>query len=164
MTRKNLFLLILILAPAWTACTPARRLDIDLENVGAPIQPTMYGIFFEDINFAADGGLYAELVKNRSSSSRPIRCRAGRPSERSMSGTTARSTAARTMFASATPAIRPNGPAWTMRVSSASASREGSPIGSRSGPASRTAARRNSASSWSIPPPRARTSSYARSP
>ena len=66
MTRKNLFLLILILAPAWTACTPARRLDIDLENVGAPIQPTMYGIFFEDINFAADGGLYAELVKNRS--------------------------------------------------------------------------------------------------
>src|SRR5690606_38407093 len=30
------------------------------------IQPTMYGIFFEDINFAADGGLYAELVKNRS--------------------------------------------------------------------------------------------------
>ena len=33
---------------------------------GAPIQPTMYGIFFEDINFGADGGLYAELVENRS--------------------------------------------------------------------------------------------------
>lgn len=32
----------------------------------APIQPTMYGIFFEDINFAADGGIYAEMVKNRS--------------------------------------------------------------------------------------------------
>ncbi|UII27126.1 alpha-L-arabinofuranosidase [Fulvivirga maritima] len=32
----------------------------------AKIQPTMYGIFFEDINFAADGGIYAELVKNRS--------------------------------------------------------------------------------------------------
>ena len=30
------------------------------------IQPTMYGIFFEDINFAADGGIYAELIKNRS--------------------------------------------------------------------------------------------------
>ncbi len=30
------------------------------------IQPTMYGVFFEDINFAADGGLYAEMVKNRS--------------------------------------------------------------------------------------------------
>ncbi len=32
----------------------------------AAIQPTMYGIFFEDINMAADGGIYAELVKNRS--------------------------------------------------------------------------------------------------
>lgn len=32
----------------------------------APIQPTMWGIFFEDINLAADGGIYAELVKNRS--------------------------------------------------------------------------------------------------
>ena len=40
--------------------------DIDLGKEGAPIQETMYGIFFEDINFAADGGLYAELVKNRS--------------------------------------------------------------------------------------------------
>lgn len=30
------------------------------------IQPTMWGIFFEDINMAADGGIYAELVKNRS--------------------------------------------------------------------------------------------------
>jgi alpha-L-arabinofuranosidase len=32
----------------------------------AEIQPTMWGIFFEDINFAADGGIYAELVKNGS--------------------------------------------------------------------------------------------------
>ena len=40
--------------------------DIDLKKSGAPIQSTMYGIFFEDINYAADGGLYAELVKNRS--------------------------------------------------------------------------------------------------
>ena len=41
-------------------------LDVNLKKVGAPIQDTMYGIFFEDINYAADGGLYAELVKNRS--------------------------------------------------------------------------------------------------
>ena len=33
---------------------------------GAEIQSTMYGIFFEDINFGADGGLYAEMVQNRS--------------------------------------------------------------------------------------------------
>ncbi len=41
-------------------------LDIDSAIPVAKIQPTMYGIFFEDINFAADGGLYAEMVKNRS--------------------------------------------------------------------------------------------------
>ncbi len=39
---------------------------IQTKKTGAEIQPTMYGIFFEDINYAADGGLYAELVKNRS--------------------------------------------------------------------------------------------------
>ncbi len=31
-----------------------------------PIAPTMWGLFFEDINRSGDGGLYAELVKNRS--------------------------------------------------------------------------------------------------
>ncbi|MDU1905203.1 MAG: alpha-L-arabinofuranosidase C-terminal domain-containing protein [Dysgonomonas sp.] len=42
------------------------ELTLDTKKIGSPIQPTMYGLFFEDINFAADGGLYAELVKNRS--------------------------------------------------------------------------------------------------
>jgi alpha-L-arabinofuranosidase len=32
----------------------------------AKVQPTMWGVFFEDINLGADGGIYAELVKNRS--------------------------------------------------------------------------------------------------
>ena len=32
----------------------------------ACVEPTMYRIFFEDINMAADGGVYAELIKNRS--------------------------------------------------------------------------------------------------
>ena len=41
-------------------------LDLDGASTHIKIQPTMYGIFFEDINFAADGGLYAELIKNRS--------------------------------------------------------------------------------------------------
>ncbi len=40
--------------------------DINVSKLGAPIQSTMYGIFFEDINYAADGGLYAEMVLNRS--------------------------------------------------------------------------------------------------
>jgi alpha-L-arabinofuranosidase len=39
---------------------------IDVKKMQAEIQPTMYGVFFEDINYGADGGLYAELVKNRS--------------------------------------------------------------------------------------------------
>ncbi|HMG94011.1 MAG TPA: alpha-L-arabinofuranosidase C-terminal domain-containing protein [Chryseolinea sp.] len=39
---------------------------VDVSKPVADVQPTMWGIFFEDINFGADGGLYAELVKNRS--------------------------------------------------------------------------------------------------
>ena len=42
---------------------------LDLGRPGPPIAPTLFGVFFEDINFAADGGLYPERVKNRSSSS-----------------------------------------------------------------------------------------------
>jgi len=41
-------------------------LTIQINKPFAEVQPTMWGIFFEDINFAADGGVYAELVKNRS--------------------------------------------------------------------------------------------------
>lgn len=40
--------------------------SIDAAHPGAAISPTMFGVFFEDINFAADGGLYPELIKNRS--------------------------------------------------------------------------------------------------
>lgn len=36
------------------------------DKPGAAISPTLYGIFYEDINYAGDGGLYAELVQNRS--------------------------------------------------------------------------------------------------
>jgi len=42
------------------------QLVVRADRSGAKISPTMYGVFFEDINFGADGGLYAELVKNRS--------------------------------------------------------------------------------------------------
>ena len=51
---------------ALTLMAQTVRLDINLKKAGAPIQPTMYGIFFEDINYAADGGLYGDMVKNRS--------------------------------------------------------------------------------------------------
>jgi len=39
---------------------------VQVDKPGADISPTMFGIFFEDINFGADGGLYPERVKNRS--------------------------------------------------------------------------------------------------
>jgi alpha-L-arabinofuranosidase len=42
------------------------NLEVNTANTITKIQPTMYGAFFEDINFAADGGLYAEMIKNRS--------------------------------------------------------------------------------------------------
>jgi len=41
-------------------------ISVDATHVGAALSPSMFGIFFEDINFGADGGLYPELVKNRS--------------------------------------------------------------------------------------------------
>ncbi len=44
----------------------SQTLVVKPNNPIADIQPTMYGVFFEDINFAADGGIYAEMVKNRS--------------------------------------------------------------------------------------------------
>lgn len=62
--KKNIGLLcLLFLAVSSSAQTV---LTVSTDKPTAPIQPTMWGIFFEDINFAADGGLYAELVKNRS--------------------------------------------------------------------------------------------------
>lgn len=41
-------------------------MTVHANKITSDISPTMYGLFFEDINFGADGGLYAELVKNRS--------------------------------------------------------------------------------------------------
>ena len=49
-----------------TATAQTHVMDVNTKKIGAPVQSTMYGLFFEDINYAADGGLYGELVKNRS--------------------------------------------------------------------------------------------------
>ena len=48
------------------AADPAVRLIIEATSPGHAVSPTLHGIFFEDINYGADGGLYAELVQNRS--------------------------------------------------------------------------------------------------
>lgn len=56
----------LALSIGLTAAAQTNELVIQTKKKGAEIQPTMYGLFFEDINYGADGGLYAELIKNRS--------------------------------------------------------------------------------------------------
>lgn len=43
-----------------------KTLNVLVNKPIADVQPTMWGVFFEDINFGADGGIYAELIKNRS--------------------------------------------------------------------------------------------------
>lgn len=43
-----------------------KTFDVDANGKGVAISPHMWGVFFEDINMGADGGLYAELIKNRS--------------------------------------------------------------------------------------------------
>ena len=64
MNKKHLTCALLMAASM--AVQAQNVLDVNTRKLGAPIQSTMYGIFFEDINYAADGGLYGELVKNRS--------------------------------------------------------------------------------------------------
>ena len=57
--------LALLSALAASAQAPA-TLTVQVNKPGAAVNKNMYGLFFEDINFAADGGLYPELVKNKS--------------------------------------------------------------------------------------------------
>ncbi|WP_321290180.1 alpha-L-arabinofuranosidase C-terminal domain-containing protein [uncultured Sunxiuqinia sp.] len=68
MTTKNLFILMLFIAFSIQLKAQENVFEIKITKPKKeiPIQSNMYGVFFEDINFAADGGLYAELVKNRS--------------------------------------------------------------------------------------------------
>ncbi|MDN3022294.1 alpha-L-arabinofuranosidase C-terminal domain-containing protein [Streptomyces sp. S.PB5] len=56
----------LVPAPAHAEDVADYAITVDPTAQGARIDDTMYGVFFEDINRAADGGLYAELVQNRS--------------------------------------------------------------------------------------------------
>lgn len=57
---------VLTLSTSMALQAQTNEMVVQAGKMGAEIQPTMYGLFFEDINYAADGGLYAELIKNRS--------------------------------------------------------------------------------------------------
>lgn len=62
LTLASFFCLIISLIQAQSPAV----FTVATDHPAADVQPTMWGIFFEDINLGADGGLYAELVKNRS--------------------------------------------------------------------------------------------------
>ena len=49
------------------------EVDIKVDQPTIAISPVLNGIFFEDINYAADGGLYAEMVQNRSFEYYPVK-------------------------------------------------------------------------------------------
>lgn len=68
-------LAIALAAAGAAAAAEPLRADITIQGdrPGAAISPTLYGIFFEDINYAADGGLYAEMVQNRSFEYYPLK-------------------------------------------------------------------------------------------
>jgi len=70
MKRNGFLLFLFLLVPFFTdsniAAQKVFEISVQADKPGAEIQPAMWGVFFEDINFAADGGIYAELVKNRS--------------------------------------------------------------------------------------------------
>lgn len=60
-------MMMLVLSTVWLAAAAGpgqAELTIDLTQPATPVSPSLYGIFFEDINHAADGGLYAQLVCN----------------------------------------------------------------------------------------------------
>src|SRR6478609_1115915 len=53
-----------LVPPALFAQAPA-TLKVDLSRAKSPVSPTLYGLMTEEINYSYDGGLYAELVRNR---------------------------------------------------------------------------------------------------
>ena len=62
---RKTFVFFGTLMSIFCASAQTEPIRIDLQQKGAVVSPNLYGIFFEEINHAGDGGLYAELVQNR---------------------------------------------------------------------------------------------------
>ena len=58
--------LCMIVALASAGMAQEATITIQADKLGAPVAKSLYGLFFEEINHAGDGGLYAELIQNRS--------------------------------------------------------------------------------------------------
>ena len=65
-TFASISLFCLIVGVAGGVAAQTETITVQVDRPGARIPDTMFGLFFEDINFAADGGIYPERVKNRS--------------------------------------------------------------------------------------------------
>jgi alpha-N-arabinofuranosidase len=63
---KRLLVSALLSSVLFLAGRASPGLTVALDAPAKPISPDLFGIFFEDLNYAADGGLYAELIQNRS--------------------------------------------------------------------------------------------------
>ena len=59
-------IIVLALAALVSLGAAPATLTVAVDKPGHAISPLLYGIFFEDINCSADGGIYAEMVRNRS--------------------------------------------------------------------------------------------------
>jgi alpha-L-arabinofuranosidase len=69
-SRRNAGLIVLVcmlaLINAQSVFAQTRTITVQVDKPGVQIPKTLFGLFFEDINFGADGGLYPERIKNRS--------------------------------------------------------------------------------------------------
>lgn len=68
MTRLSILVVVALLSAsgAGIGLVSAQTPKDKVTSKGMKISPDLFGLFFEDINYSADGGLYAELVQNRS--------------------------------------------------------------------------------------------------
>jgi alpha-L-arabinofuranosidase len=65
-TRIQFILLVAFLGASAHGVFAQASLTVDVDKPGHRVSPTLWGVFFEDINLSADGGIYPELVRNRS--------------------------------------------------------------------------------------------------
>src|SRR5919205_692332 len=64
--KKLSYLIVFVILQAQVVFAQTRNINVQVDKPGAAVPKTLFGLFFEDINFGADGGLYPERVKNRS--------------------------------------------------------------------------------------------------
>lgn len=84
---SGLWVMVAVLALAGLARAQEAKIAVKVNPQGAiKVSPTLYGIFFEEINRAGDGGLYAEMLENRSfeDNANAVNARAGRGNDRTI--------------------------------------------------------------------------------